>query len=121
MPLSRPAFFPGAGKDRKIGITTRVEVKKNRGTGRDRMVNVPIYYSYGIDDVGHMVDYLLEEGHWSKERGVINAKEFDVKLKRDDLLRHIEKDDLQFELKQLVRVTWEGIEAACELQRQPRY
>ena len=111
------------GKERKVGVNGVVRVKKNRTTGRDRQVNLPIYYSFGFDDIGACVDYLVEEKHWkkAKEGGEIAATEFGEKLQRDDLIAHIEENDLEFDLRQLVSEVWHDIEAACAVQRKTRY
>ncbi|KKN88296.1 hypothetical protein LCGC14_0248580 [marine sediment metagenome] len=131
------------GIDRQIGTYVRVSLKKNRVNGRvDRLAVIPIYHSYGIDDVGSCVDFLIEEGHWgkaesekdkkrkvkrSKEKkekkpaGVIDVKEFGVTLKRTQLIKHIEDEGLQFELRDIVSDVWQEIEEACELKRKPRY
>jgi len=58
------------GKDRTVGVRCLAEIKKNRVTGKigkDRSVEIPIYYGLGIDDVGSCVDYLLAEKHWTKK------------------------------------------------------
>lgn len=109
-------------KERKIGIGVKVRVKKNRTTGRDREVSVPIYYSTGIDDIGGCVSYLVSEGHWSKNKqGVITAKDFGVDLKSEALIHHIEDKGLEFELRDLVSDVWQQIEEACLVKRKNRY
>jgi RecA/RadA recombinase len=128
------------GKQRSIGVNSIIGVRKNRSVGRDRKIVVPIYHSLGFDDVGGCVDYLVEEGHWKtaakkksradrddkeddeEKKGTgINAKEFDVVLKRDDLIDHIEKNGLEFDLRQLVSEVWHTIESECTPNRKPRY
>lgn len=110
------------GKERRVGVISRVRVKKNRTTGRDRGVEVPIYYSVGFDDVGGCVDYLVNEKYWPRNKGgMITAKEFDLQLNRDDMIETIESRDLEFDLRQLVADVWHDIEAACAVQRKTRY
>jgi RecA/RadA recombinase len=109
------------GKDREQGIIAQVQLKKNRLTGRDRTVYVPIYHSFGIDDIGGMVDYLVEERHWKKSKGNIRAPEFDFKGQRDKLIQHIEEEDSVPELKALVKRTWNEIEDAVSIERKRRY
>ena len=114
------------GKDRVIGTTSHIKVKKNRLTGRNRSVYVPIYYEYGIDDVGSCVDYLVSEGTWKKNKaGTITAAglgdEDDLALKRLQLIKHIEDNDLVTDLRMLVQSTWHAIEKACSMGRKPRY
>ena len=52
------------GTKREIGMISRVKVSKNRLTGKEWTVDMPIYHSYGIDDIGACVDLLLREKHW---------------------------------------------------------
>jgi RecA/RadA recombinase len=109
------------GKPREQGILAQVQLKKNRLQGKDRTVYVPIYHSYGIDDVGSMVDYLVEEKHWKKSKGVINAPEFDFKGHRDKLIKHIEEEDCVPELKGITKRVWQEIEEAVSIHRKRRY
>lgn len=109
------------GKPRTIGILAEIAIKKNRFTGKDRTVRIPIYHSHGIDDVGSCVDYLVEEGHWGQRKGSIVAKDVDFEGSREALIRHIEENDLQRDVAELVGEVWAGIEAACAVPRKPKY
>lgn len=108
-------------KDRPIGVYSKIRVKKNRIIGRDRTVIVPIYDSVGIDDIGGCIDYLVEEGHWPRVKGIISAKEFDLNLPREKLVKHIEDNDMHRELQAVVAQVWEEIETACRITRKSRY
>lgn len=110
------------GKDRQIGIVSKVSVKKNRLTGKEWSADVPIYFSYGVDDTGSMVDYLLSEGHWKKKGGIITQKDFDgISGYRDEVVKEIEQQELQSELRSITEDVWKNIEAQCVLDRKPRY
>lgn len=110
------------GKDRIIGITSKVKIKKNRSTGRDRVVEFPIYYSVGIDDTGGCVDFLISEGHWKKNRtGIVKAGEFDFEGRRDALIKYIEEENYLSDLKNIVTEVWNEIEVLCEVSRRSRY
>jgi len=110
------------GKDRKIGIISKVRVVKNRAVGRDRIIEFPIYYSLGIDDIGSCVDYLSSEGRWKKNKsGIINALDFEFEGGRESLIEHIESSNFEFDLKDIVADVWNDIEAACEVKRKPRF
>jgi RecA/RadA recombinase len=109
------------GKPRQIGVICKLQIKKNRQSGRDRVVFVPIYYSVGIDEIGSCVDYLLEESHWSKKSNEILAKEFDFKGSREKLIHHIEKGELEKDLFEIVNDVWNEIEGECEVKRKQRY
>lgn len=109
------------GKDRHIGTICNVRVHRSRLTGRKRRVGVPIYFSHGIDDVGSCVDYLVEENHWKKKGGKIDATELDVTLGREKLIRYIEKNDLEKDLRETVQIVWDEIEASLAISRKARY
>jgi len=44
------------GKKRQLGVECSIQIKKNRITGRERTLTLPIYHSFGIDDVGSCVN-----------------------------------------------------------------
>ncbi len=108
------------GKKRVIGTRIKYEIKKNRLTGKLHEVEVDIYPSYGIDDIGSCVDYLVEEKWW--EGGTkIDAKEFSLKLSRDKLIGQIEAEGQQDRLRQIVGDCWKKIDEQCSLKREKRY
>ena len=109
------------GKKRQLGINCRLQVKKNRLTGQERTVEIPIYHSFGIDDIGSCVDYLVNENCWSIKGNTINASEFDFKGSRTKLISYIEDNDMEKDLRDLVGDTWNEIEAACSVKRKKRY
>jgi RecA/RadA recombinase len=109
------------GKKRSVGTNVQLKVERTRWTGLDRPVTVAIYPSYGIDDIGSMVDYLIEEKHWSRSGKTIKAKEFKKKVSRDKLIRYIEKKGYERKLQKIVEGVWNDIEQACEIKRKPRY
>lgn len=110
------------GKDRPVGIVSKIRVKKNRVSGRDRTVLVPIYNDLGIDDTGSLVQFLMDEGHWKKggKKGIY-AEEFDLHGTPDDLARKIEEAGGERKLKRIVRDVWNAIEQESMVQRKPRY
>lgn len=108
-------------KKRQIGIKCCIQLKKNRLTGKERTIEVPIYYSYGFDDIGCCVDYLIEEEVWVIKKNTIHADDFGVKYSRDKLINHIEENSLENDLKMIVQETWKSIEDACALKRKKRY
>lgn len=109
------------GKPRQLGVNVKIRIKKNRMTGKDRVILLPIYYSTGFDEIGSCVDYLLQENHWSKKKGSIEAKEFDFVGTKDKLIAHIEEKNLEKDLQSIVEDTWNEIEAACKVNRKSRY
>lgn len=111
------------GKNRQVGIICKAQVKKNRITGRKRSVEIPIYWSVGIDEVGACVNYLISEGHWkgSKTGERVKAKEFDFDGNKEDLIAKIENEGLEKELQQLVHKVWNEVDEQCVVNRKRRY
>jgi len=113
------------GKPRTVGVRCLAEVKKNRVTGKigkDRSVEIPIYYGLGIDDVGSCVDYLVAEGHWEKkEKTTIIAKEILFEGSRRELIRYIEEEELEGKVRKITGVVWKAVEAECSPNRKMRY
>lgn len=112
------------GKERKVGITSKIEIKKNRITGRDRSCTIPIKYAYGIDDVDSCIEYLLQEGHWKKSGTKINTGgqfECDTSIAKSALITKIEESGWENELRKQVASVWNEIEEACVEPRKSRY
>lgn len=111
------------GRDVVVGVNCRVKVKKNRLTGKERVVEFPIYYDIGIDDIGGMVDFLTYWGHWAKDKGgIIDAKDFDgIKKRREDLVAWLEENELRKDLEEVVEEAWGGIEGRLEIKRRSKY
>lgn len=108
-------------KKRELGIWSQIRVKKNRIQGKDRTVKIPIYHSFGIDDIGSCVDYLVDEERWNNSSGPINCEEFGFKGTREQVVQFVEDNELQDVLKELVIDTWNEIESKCVIQRNKRY
>jgi len=117
-----------AGKEKKvpIGSVVRVTVKKNRLNGRQRTVEIPIYYDHGFDDVGSCVDYLVEWGWWAKAGGgYVQAKldsvDWSAKSQRESLIQQVIEDGVQEELSEEVAKCWHHIEKQTGVKRERRY
>lgn len=111
-------------KERQVGITCRVQVKKNRLTGKEWGVTFPILHALGMDDVAGCVEYLVDEKHWKRDNeGNIDAsRDFEgVRCRLHPLCRWIEENKLQPDLREIVAGVWAKIEAACKPERQARY
>ena len=111
------------GKQRRVGILSKIQVKKNRVTGLDKVVEVPILRSYGIDDIGSCIDYLVEEKTWKKSGNTVIATGFgpDLRMMRDKLIDHVEENDMIDDLRLLCQSTHNEIEEACRAKRKPKY
>ena len=109
------------GKKRQIGITSRAKIRRSRFTGRKRECDFPIYHSYGIDDIGSCIDYLVDEGTWKMRKQTIICPEFGVELTKPKLIELVEREGFEFDLKHFVQDTWDAIERELVLDRKPRY
>lgn len=110
------------GKPRIIGQTSRFTVKKNRINGRKATVDVPILNNYGIDDIGGCIDYLTEEGHWTQNaKGILTAPDFDFVGRPGKLIKQIEDNGTQRDLRRIVGTVWQKIIDASTPDRKPRY
>lgn len=110
-----------AGKDRQIGIRTKIHVKKNRLTGRDRAVNLPIYHSTGLGEVDSCVDWLIDEKHWKGTIDTVEAPEFGFSGDKEELICKIHSDGEEDKLAALVEERWNAIERACHVERKSKY
>jgi hypothetical protein len=109
------------GKEREIGVRVQLEVRKNRVTGKTCSVEIDIFPSFGIDDLGSCVDYLVEENWWEVEKQTIQAKDLGLAGTREKIIRLIEKRGLENKLRQLCGECWERVEEACAIRRKNRY
>ncbi len=113
------------GKKRQLGVLCQIKIKKNRITGRERTVDIPIYHSFGIDDIGSCVDFLIEEGHWKKKKTKkakgFHAKEFGFIGSKESIVKRIEAESMEMDLRDLVGEIWNNIEDACTVKRKRRY
>jgi len=107
-----------------VGVNCRVRVRKNRITGKEREAVIPIYFGTGIDDLGSMVDFLVQWKFWAKNKGgVIDATEDfdDVKMRREDLIHWLEENDLREDLEEIVETAWAHIENCVAVERKSKY
>lgn len=109
------------GQERKTGMVAKVHVRKNRQTGRDRVVELPLYYASGLADVDANIRYLVKEGYWSVKEGKIDAQDFDEKLAHEDLVRLVEDNDAEDMLAQVVETVWRQIDEESAVVRKSKY
>lgn len=113
---------PGAKpKDRLIGVKTKVRIKRNRITGRDRTIFLSILNTSGIDDMGSCIDFLTEEGYWGVVKGQIKTEEFDFKGNKEELIQHIQSKNLEDKLRRITGKVWREIEKSLVLERKSKY
>ena len=109
------------GKERKIGIKITAQTKKNRLTGELHDIPMDIYPSYGIDDIGACVDFLVSEGWWKKDKDTTTIKTVgDIgEGTRESLIRRFDKNISP--LRKEVAKCWKTIEEESALKRTARY
>ena len=107
--------------DKKIGNRVKAIVTKNKLTGKERNAEFDISDDYGVDDIGSQIDFLLQEGNWSKNGIKINAIGLNISGIRAEIISQIEKEGRQKELKKITGETWGQIESRLKLDRKPKY
>lgn len=114
------------GIKRTVGIIAIAEVRKNRVTGvigRDWAVEVPIYWSYGIDDIGSCIDFMVKNKGWPKKGEKITVPEWDGQcFSKKELVKVIEEQGKEREVQKIVGKLWRSIEDECRVEgRKKRY
>lgn len=104
-----------------IGVRVQCHIKKNRINGTDRTFEFPLYYSYGIDDIGSCIAWLTKVNHWKEEKGMFAAEEFGFEGKALALIKKIEAEGMKKELQVLTGRVWREIDEALALKRVPRF
>ncbi len=108
-------------REQTIGIDGIINVSKNKVTGKRRKVEMPIFDDYGVDDLRANVAFLLSVGHWKKKRQTIIAPELDFEGSRNRLIRTVEKNNLEPQVKELVGQAWVKQEEGLRTKRKPRF
>lgn len=108
-------------KDLPIGVFAKIKVTKNKLTGKSRQIEIPLYYSYGLDDIGASVNWLVQVGHWKKKGNKIDATELGLLAGQRRLIGEIESKDYMKELSSVVAKVWEERESSLSLDRKPKY
>lgn len=109
------------GRKRDIGINAGLQIKKNRITGELHEIGMDIYPSYGIDDIGANIDFLLDEKWWEKDGQKIEASEFKVTATKEKLIRYIEENNLERKLQTITGRCWNEIRNLSNIPRRKRY
>lgn len=107
------------GKPRTVGVNVRAKLSKNSSTGKQVEVDFPLFYSYGLDDMSSMFDYLLSEGEFRKQ-----GKEIVTPFgtgSETALIKQIEEAGQENEVRKLCQRVWMEIGQQMELRRKPKY
>jgi len=108
-------------KNRDVGILCRVKIKKNKLTGRQREVTFPLYVDYGIDNIGSLVDWMVEEEFWGKKKKGMTIFSDYGDMSRAKLIEYIESNNMEDQLISLVAEKWNEIESSIRTDRKRRY
>lgn len=108
------------GKSRKVGTHVKASVRKSRHTGKHSEVEIDIFPSHGIDDVGDCVDYLIDEDVLPK-KGEGKFAAFGTIGGRDKIIKVILRDGLENDLKTMCTERWAEVQAASAVVRKNRY
>jgi recombination protein RecA len=108
-------------REREVGISAVAKVSKNKLTGKVRKVWIPMFYDYGIDDVGANVTFLINEGIWEKKKQTINAVDLGIEGTYETLIKKIEEGNMENDLKMLIGKVWNKIEESIKSDRKKRY
>lgn len=108
------------GIEREVGVHSLWKLKKNRSTGLLREAQFDVYPSYGIDDVGSMIDFLIAAGRWSG-KGKIDATDFGLRGTKVALINKLEEDKMIPALRAIAQETWREVEESLKLDRPKRY
>lgn len=110
---------------RRIGSECTIKVTKNKVTGKRRSIALNIYDGYGIDDIGSMIDFMLDEKEWSgggaskiDTKGNLGLKE---SVTRAKLVEYIEDNNKESALRKVVADVWHDIEEALKPKRKHKY
>ena len=67
------------------------------------------------------MDYLVAEKHWPKTKSTIHATEIDFTGTREKVINHIQENDLEIKISEVVAGVWNQIEKECSVDRKSRY
>lgn len=105
----------------KIGGEVKAEVSKNKITGKIRACKFNIYDNYGIDDVSSCIDYIIDQKHWSRSGNSFDAEEFRMKATKKKLIKYIESNNMEKELRNITQSVWDEAEEKVKIKRKRRY
>ncbi len=106
---------------REYGKLVEVDVQKNRVNGWEGKVEIPFIKGVGIDDVGSLVSFLVQEKVWKGKEGNYSAPEFKVTGDEETIVKAVLSQDGEPLLRQLAEKAWHAMVAAVTPERKMRY
>lgn len=114
-------------KNRAIGITIKAKLDKSKTPRPYRDCVLTILFDYGVDNVGSNIDFLYElltpggQLTASESKQKLFWDDSEISYNREELIRYIENNKLQKELRKRVADKWEKIEASIKSERTEKY
>lgn len=103
-----------------VGIEVKSKVKKNRIWKPFSEIEFNILFEYGIDDLGSMVDFLKENKVCVSDGGSRFYWE-GKNYSREDFIQFVSENNLEQEIKIIVKQTWDKIQKESKIIRKPKY
>ena len=106
----------------KIGGRTQVQVIKNKLNGKKRTIEFDIYEDLGIDDLAGNIDFLKTVKRIKASGAYMSLPEIlgIEKMHRADLIKYIEKENLESTIQEMVGEEWNDIEKNIRLSDRKR-
>lgn len=100
--------FRGKKVSRPIGVNIRARCKKSKVGAPLRECNMPMYFSYGIDDVEAAIDFLKDTGFTTElsDIGLTGDAKRKVKHMGDDAYQNLRQ-----QLNEIIPIAWAEVEA----------
>lgn len=106
----------------RMGSNCNVGTRKNRYSGKNRNVAIPITFDYGFDNIQANIDFLKEVNWWKMSGNTVNTNGFiDDNLQMKKLVQYIEDNDLEVDLSKVVQEAWDDVEERLTVERKSRY
>jgi len=110
-----------SGTKLQQGVYSIAKLGKNRQTGKLRDVTFPIYYDLGVDDIAANITFLDSVNYFKKKKQTLIIPELDFEGAKYLLLDHIEKNNLEIKLQEMVHAAWNKREEVVKLERKRRF
>lgn len=109
----------GKDKNKTVGHQCIVQIKKNRFTGGEHVVQIPIYRSYGFDDIRSQIEWLEDDGQMTLAQ---IGKALGCQYKSAErIVKWVEENDAEKMLQKLTKKQWVAAENAIASDRKKRY
>ena len=111
-------------RDRSYGVISTIKCSKNKITGKARECKLAIYYDYGIDDIGSMIDFLVNEKYWKKKKNTIIVHNWEdiADSTREKLILQLQDNEEKLkELSIICENVWHQIEESIKTKRSKKY